>query len=133
MKAKVLFLIIFSVAVLAGVNSNAQVREKLSDQQSANRIVSHNKITDLTNGFELENGHSFTVLIITKANVTDSIVAAETNALLLVDVQLIQDDVSSVIPIKLGEWDVAAIKKISADAIDLSVYDVYWGSGFKSN
>lgn len=46
--------------------------ESLTQQQSASRVVSHNKITDLTNGFKLENEHSFTIFVVKKSNINGS-------------------------------------------------------------
>ena len=106
--------------------------ETLTPQQIAGRLSSHGKIADLSEGFSLENGHSFSILVITKANITGVLVPPDTNQLLLVDLQMIQDSVSSVFPVTLNDWTPASIRSLAVDSIDLDTYDVYWGSGFKS-
>jgi len=106
--------------------------ETLTPQQIAGRLASHGKIADLTDGFSLENGHSFSILVITKANISGSLVPIDDNQLLLVDMELIQDRVSSVCPVPLNDWTPSSIKSLAANSIDLGVYDVYWASGFKA-
>jgi hypothetical protein len=100
----------------------------VSSEMAAGRISSHKKITDLTNGFKLENGTHFTLFIVPKANVTAGVIGVPDNAGLMVDCKLYQDDDSSDFPVLFNQWTEAAIQEISADAIDLTTYDVYWGA-----
>lgn len=106
--------------------------ESLTQQQSASRVVSHNKITDLTNGFKLENEHSFTIFVVKKSNINGSVITADNDSHLLVSAKLIQDDVFSLIPVRFNDWDLSLIKELGPAAIDTLTYDVYWGSGYRS-
>ena len=64
-----------------------------------------------------------------KANVAVKVISNPDNAGLLVDCKCYQDDTSSNLPVMFNQWTEAALSEIAANAIDLAVYDVYWGAG----
>lgn len=99
----------------------------VSEIMNSSRIVSHGKIAQLP--FKFTTFNPFSILVIPKANVTAGVIAAPDNAGLLVNCKCFQDDASSNLPVLFNQWTEAAIIEIPADAIDLDVYDVYWGAG----
>lgn len=84
------------------------------------RILTHGQITDLSNGFDLD-GQPFSIYVRPKSTVT--------NTDTTVSVQCFCDDAPSAMPVPFNDWTPACIKKIAANAISLSSYDVYWGAG----
>lgn len=99
----------------------------VSNEMVAGRLSSHGKITSLAQ--ELVFEVPVTIMIVTKAKITGSLIAPDTNQHLLVDLKLYQDDVSSDFPCPLGQWTEALVKSIAANAIELATYDVYWSAG----
>lgn len=84
------------------------------------RILSKGKITDLSKGFDL-GGVPFSIYVRKKGVSMD--------ADLVLRCQLICDKVHGEFPVPVGDWTPAAIAKISPNAIDLTAFDVFWGSG----
>ena len=82
------------------------------------RVLSHGKVSDLSNGFDL-GGIPFSVFVRPKE------ATMETNVLL--GCKCICDKDASALPVPLGDWTPAAIVSISPNAISLAEYDVYWG------
>ncbi|OQB81393.1 MAG: hypothetical protein BWX87_00658 [Bacteroidetes bacterium ADurb.Bin123] len=111
----------------------------VSDEMYAGRISAHGKIASLANGFEIKPGKSnipFSIIIIPKNSVEAGVISRpvedeiEDNRLgLIVQCTLNQDNLAADLPVMLYEWTPAAIRKISANAINLTLYDVYWGTG----
>lgn len=88
---------------------------------NAARVLSHGKIESLTAAFSLRNAQPFALFIIPADT--------EETAPVLVNCKLYQDDLASDCPFNLNCWTEPAIMEISASAIDLEDYDLYWGSG----
>ena len=99
----------------------------VSETMNSSRIVSHGKIALLP--FKFTSFNPFSIFVIPKANVAAKVISAPENVGLLVDCKCYQDDTSSNIPVLFNQWSEAAIIEISEGAIDLAVYDVYWGAG----
>lgn len=99
------------------------VKGNVTNEMAAGRILSHGKIADLTSGFSLPNLIPFSVFIVPTG------VGIE-HGTVLVNCALYQDNESSVLPINSGNWCEAGIVEIATNAIDLTSYDVYWGSGY---
>ncbi len=89
------------------------------------RVLSHGKITDLSNGFSL-NGTPFSVWVRHKVM---SLMSPSTGTDVLLRCRLICDKEASDLPVTIGDWTPAMIAEISPDAISLSDFDVYWGAG----
>lgn len=106
-----------------------KIKNHVSDEMNAGRLLSHGQITDLTNGFTREGNLSFSLFIVPVANVSAGIISTPDNAGLLVDCICDQDDVSSDLPVLFNQWTEAAILEIAANAIDLVTYNVYWAAG----
>lgn len=85
------------------------------------RICSHGKITSLTADFSLTNDFPFALFIIEKAS--------SDPAPVIISCETFQGDGFSDCPFTPNCWDVPAVVKIEAEAIDLDLYDVYWGAG----
>lgn len=87
------------------------------------RILSHGKITDLTNGF--------------RKNVPFSVYVRPKNDTLAQDILIscrcFCDEDTTALPVPLNDWTPAAIVEIAPNAIDLSEYEVYWGAGNPQN
>lgn len=83
------------------------------------RIISHGKIADLSQGFNLPGGAPFSIMVCPKR-----IQAYQVGT---VHCKLIGDGSASDLPIVYNDWTPALIQSLSANAIDLSDYDVYWG------
>lgn len=86
------------------------------------RILSHGKITDLSNGFSLPGKAPFSIFVREKGIATMS-----TNVLM--DCKCICDQSASALPVPIGDWTPAEITEISPAAISLDTYDIFWGSG----
>lgn len=83
------------------------------------KILSHGRISDLSNGFSL-GGKTFSVCLVPKRTTMET--------LAVVDCRLVCDKSSSPLPVPLNDWTPAKIQSISKDAIDLDEFDVYWGA-----
>lgn len=101
----------------------------VSDLMGSLRILSHGKITSLTAAFSLSNKQPFSIFVVPKANVTAGVISIPDNAGLLVGCKCYQDDNASDLPVLFNQWTEAAIIEVSATAIDLTTYDVYWAAG----
>ena len=84
------------------------------------RILSKGQITDLSQGFTL-GGKVFSIYVRPKV--------ATLNTNMVVSCKLICDKEAENLPVTLGDWTPAAIVELSANAIDLTEFDVYWGAG----
>lgn len=85
------------------------------------RILKHGKIASLSSAFSIENDAPFSIYV--------KPVVESDDADILVNCKCMCDSEASALPVPLNEWTPAAIKEISANAINLSSYDVYWGAG----
>ena len=93
----------------------------ISEFMSGGRIVSHGKITDLSNGFRLPGGGLFSVYVRPKSAGTD----ADT----VLSVKCYQDEAFSDAPVAFYDWSPMAIAEIAPNDKILSACDLYWGSG----
>lgn len=93
----------------------------ISEFMNGGRIVSHGKISDLTNGFKLPGGEPFSVYIRPKFSTStlDTVIS----------VRCSQDEQLSEAPVLFNDWSPMAIVEIGADAEILKTNDIYWGSG----
>lgn len=99
----------------------------VSEIMNSSRIVSHGKVAELP--FKFTSFNPFSIFIIPKANVTAKVISTPENTGILVNCRCYQDDTASDLPVLFNQWSEAAIIEIAANAIDLAVYDVYWGAG----
>lgn len=93
----------------------------ISEFMNGGRIVSHGKITDLSNGFRLPNGEPFSVYVRPKSSTS----ALDT----VLTVRCSQDEKPSEAPVLFNDWSPMAIVEITADTEILDTNDIYWGSG----
>lgn len=84
------------------------------------KILSHGKVTDLSNGFSLDGGKSFTICVIPKTATMDMTT--------LVSCRLLCDRECSSLPVVLNDWAPVQIQALAQNAIDLTAFDVYWGA-----
>lgn len=85
------------------------------------RILSKGKISDLSNGFKVNDGKPFSIYVRPKE--------ASSDIDLLVRCKCIADREMSEVPIPLNDWTPLALLRLDANAIDLSKYDVWYGCG----
>lgn len=90
----------------------------LSQEVFASRISSHGKITDLSSGFKMKHGLPFSLFVIPKTVSYNPII---------VNCKLYHDDELSHCPFEVNQWSANLVKELASDAIDIDVYDVYWG------
>lgn len=88
------------------------------------RILTHGKVTDISDGFKLPDGRPFSVYVRPKSS-TDNVDT-------VVNAKCIGDSAASAIPVPLNAWSEAAIVELGANSVNLSNYDVYWGAGSKN-
>jgi hypothetical protein len=100
----------------------------VSPEMFAERVLAHGKIASLTTGFKFTVFIPFSIFVVPKSNVTTGVISSPSNAGLLVNCKCFQDDVNSNLPVLFNQWSEAAIIEIAVNAIDLDVYDVYWGA-----
>lgn len=94
----------------------------ISEFINGGRIVSHGKISDLTNGFMLPSGTPFSIYVRPKGTTTDIDMT--------LSVRCYQDESASEAPVALNDWSPLEVMEIAAGQNDLlSDYDIYWGSG----
>ena len=86
------------------------------------RILSHGKITDLSKGFKMQNGETFSIMVVAK-NASSVVTTA------LCTCRCVCDKEASPFPVNVGDWTPAKIQEISANGISLSDFDVFWGAG----
>jgi hypothetical protein len=92
----------------------------ISEFMSGGRIVSHGKITDLTNGFSLPQKVPFSIYVKPKFIGSDIDI--------LLNVKCYQDNETSEAPFVLNDWSPMAVTEI-APTSTLAQNDIYWGSG----
>lgn len=99
----------------------------VSDEVFAGRISGkRGQITDLTEAFrnlkvtgQADSWIPFSLFIVPKdASTTPVLVTCKTA----------EDDTATATPFTPNCWDAPLLKEISADGVDLDLYDVYWGS-----
>lgn len=93
----------------------------ISETMNGGRILSHGKITDLSNGFKLPDGALFSIYIRPKysTSTVDTVIS----------VKCYQDDNFQEAPFIFNDWSPLAVKEIAHDTTLLNSNDVYWGSG----
>lgn len=99
----------------------------VSETMNSSRICSHGKIAELP--FKFTSFNPFSIFVVPKANVTAGVISSPDNSGLLVNCKCFQNDNASDLPVLFNQWTEAAILEIPDAAIDLAVYDVYWGAG----
>ena len=84
------------------------------------------KITDLTDPFRnlAEAGNNDTWIPFSLFIIAKNASAAP----VLVTCKTIEDDTAVATPFAVNQWDKPFLKEVSATGIDLTLYDVYWGS-----
>ena len=100
----------------------------VSSEMRFSRINKHGKIASLSSAFSLTDKAVFSIVIIPKTNITAGVVAQPDNAGIIASVKMYHDETASDYFFKFLEETPASIIEIPATAIDLSKYDVYWGS-----
>jgi hypothetical protein len=98
-------------------------KSSVSQELYAGRLLAHGKITaaQMAAGFKLKSNELFSICVVPKA--------ATTNTLLIVDLKLGHDDVTSDLPCPLSDWTPGFILELAPNAIELGDYDVYWATG----
>ncbi len=92
----------------------------MNEMQSL-RVLSHGKLTDLSEGFKLDGSVSFSVYVRPKETTLNNDVVLNCKCLC--------DTSVSALPVPLYNWTPAAIVEIAPNAISLDDYDVFWGAG----
>lgn len=92
----------------------------VSIPMSTGRVLAHGKITSLAAAFSLPGGIPFSIFIKKKTGTDD---------VLIVPCKCYLDESASDLPVVVEKWDEAAIVELSINAVNLTLYDVYWGSG----
>lgn len=93
----------------------------ISEFMNGGRLVSHGKITSLSQGFKLPNEALFSVYVRPKMQST------QVDAIL--SVRCYQDETFSDAPLAYYDWSPMAIKEIAPNDSILNECDIYWGSG----
>ncbi len=93
----------------------------ISESVHGGRVVTHGKIEDLSQGFALSGGQSFSIYIRPRQSVT----TAET----VLSVKCANDTEFSEAPFQYSEWSPLMVKEIAPENGILDVCDIYWGSG----
>lgn len=83
------------------------------------RVLSHGKVTDLSNGFKKNSPFSIYVKPLRTTMDVD----------VNISVRCLCDNECSIVPVRLNDWSPEAIVEIAQNAIDLTNYEVYWGGG----
>lgn len=100
----------------------------LSEEIKATRILSKGQITDLTGAFSI-SGEPFSICVIPANDIVDGVIAESTTGIgITVNCTLINENTASDFPVYFNQWTEASIKKISAGAINLTTYTVYYGA-----
>lgn len=103
-------------------------KANLTEPMKAGRILSKGIIDDLTTAFSI-SGEGFSICVIPTADITDGVISEATTGIgLIVNCRLINEDSASDFPIYFNQWTEANIKTISAGAINLTTYTVYYGA-----
>lgn len=85
----------------------------------AKRITEHGQITDLSNGFN-RGGEPFVLLVKPKGE--NPPVTVEINC------KLICDRAKTPLAFPLDQWSDAVVVEIASNSLDLTEYDLFWGS-----
>lgn len=93
----------------------------ISETVGGGRIVSHGQVTDLSRGFKLPDGGTFTVYVRPKYSVS----TVDT----VLTVRCSQDESLTEAPVPFNDWSPLAISEIVPNSELLKTNDVYWGSG----
>jgi len=98
----------------------------ITSVMSASRVTtSGGQITDLSTAFNVSNGDiPFSLFIIPIS--TGSSVDEKT---VIVNCKCLKNETLINTPFTTFCWDVPLVKEISINGIDLSLFDVYWGTG----
>ena len=103
----------------------------ITNEQAAGRILAKTKLTSLAAGYTL-NGNPFSILVVPKADVTTGVISnVATEIGLVVSCKCYADAAASDLPVYFHRWTEAAIVELATNAINLTTYDVYVGSGMK--
>lgn len=104
-------------------------RANLSEEIKATRILSKGVIDDLTEAFSI-SGEPFSICVIPTDDISVAGVISEstTGIGITVNCKLINENTASDLPVYFNQWTEAAIREISAEAIDLTTYTVFYGS-----
>ena len=101
----------------------------ITNEQAAGRVLAHTKITSLAAGYSLD-GKPFSILVVPKADVTAGVISnVDTNIGLIVSCKCYADAAASDMPVYFHRYTEGAIVELAVNAIDLTTYDVYVGSG----
>lgn len=93
----------------------------ISETVGGGRIVSHGQVTDLSRGFKLPDGGTFTVYVRPKYSVS----TVDT----VLNVRLYQEEGFSPVPVPFNDWSPCVISELAPDTEALNTNDIYWGSG----
>lgn len=96
---------------------------------SAGRITAHGKVASVDEGFFITNGAPFSILVIPIASVIGRVISVSDNLGILINCKLSQSHTMSDLAVVFNQWTEGLIGYIHIDAIDLELYDVYWGAG----
>jgi hypothetical protein len=96
-------------------------RGYISESVHGGRVVSHGKIADLSQGFALSGGQSFSIYIRPRQSVTQ----VDT----VLSVKCANESEFSEAPFPYNEWSPLMIREIAPENGILEVCDIYWGSG----
>jgi hypothetical protein len=101
----------------------------ITNEQAAGRISAKEKLTSLSEGFNLA-GKPFSILVVPKTDVTDGVISnVDQNIGLIVSCKLYADATASDMPVYFHKYTEALVVELGVNAIDLTAYDVYVGSG----
>ncbi|MBO6117382.1 MAG: hypothetical protein J6P44_02440 [Bacteroidales bacterium] len=87
----------------------------------AGRVNAHGKITSLASDFSLKNNEPFALYVHPKTFTED--------VMMTVNLKAYKDTGFSDCPINFDMWNPVSVVGIKAGAIDLTLYDVWWGAG----
>lgn len=97
------------------------MKQYISESVFAGRIVNFGKVTDLSADFTL-SGRPFSVLIVPKGG-------TESQTHVTMPVKAWASDAFASFPFPEGDWSPLLIKAVEASGLDLTAYDLYWGTG----
>lgn len=96
----------------------------MNDIMYSLRVLCHGQIKDLSKPFSLQ-GTPFSVFLRPKTATMDQSVVAK--------LRLISDTETSDFPLPVNDWTPGAISEIGAGSIDLTKFDVFYGTGNNIN
>jgi hypothetical protein len=100
-----------------------------TSEVSAGRITAHGKLTSIDEGFYITNNAPFSILVVPVSSTTGRLISTPENLGILVNCNLVHSSDESSLSVIFNQWTEGLIEYIHIDAIDLEVYDVYWGTG----